>query len=148
MPKIITNETRLIKFQSDWDGVGKMFERMRRLVVGTFAGGGLPTSRGLAKVVYNLPVLLAFDLLKDVVEKVRDEGKIVWPTQKLWEGAQIALPSKDWDELMAGVKRRNKIAHDGELFECSICCKDIKNVQEQLVTWGIIDPTKRIEYLP
>ena len=138
----------IIKFQSDWDGVGKMFERMRKLVVGSFVGGGLPTSPGLAKVVYNLPVLLAFDVLKDVVQSVRDEGKLVWPPKsKFWDAAQSALPWNDWNELKAVRDRRNEIAHDGKLFGCSECSKDIAYIQEQLVAWSIIDPAQRIEFL-
>ena len=147
MPQIITNQSMVLKFQSDWDGVGKLFERVRRLVVGSFIGS-LPTSRALAKVVYNLPMLLAFDVLKNVVKSVKDENIIVWPTNKLWEGAQIALPWKDWAELKAGVDRRNEIAHDGKLFGCSECCKDIANVQEQLFAWSIIDSAQKIENLP
>lgn len=137
----------VIKFQSDWVGVGKMFESMRRLVVGSFVGGGLPTTPGLAKVVYNLPMLLAFDVLKNVVQSACVE-RGVRPNKKLWEGAQSALPWKNWKELKAGVDRRNEIAHDGKLFGCSECCKDIANVQEQLVAWGIIDSAQVIENLP
>lgn len=137
----------VIKFQSDWDGVGKMFERMRHLVLVSFVGGRLTAGPGLREVVYNLPMLLASDVLKNVVQSVRDEGIVVWPTKKLWEGAQIALPWNNWDELKAGVDRRNEIAYEGKLFGCSECCKDIANIQEQLVAWGIIDPAQRIEKL-
>ncbi len=149
MTQIISNKTNVKKLQSDWDGVDKLFQRMRYVTMVSFLGGLGISGAGMVvgKVVFNLPVLLAFDVLKNVVQSVRDEGRFFWPNNKLWEGAQAVLPWNNWDELKAGVDRRNKIAHDGEIFERSICCKDIENVQEQLVSWGIIDPAKRIENL-
>ena len=138
MAHIISNPTTLKKLQSEWAGVVKMRERMKLLAIATFAGGAI-TAPALAKVLYNLPMLLAFDVLKNVLKAARDEGMVVWPTGKLMDSAKTALTWNDWGKLHAGVRRRNEIAHDGILFDSSECLKDIANVQEQLVAWAIID---------
>ena len=136
---MIANPTTLTNLQAEWTGVVKLHERMKLLTVATFAGGAI-TGPALANVLYNLPMLLAFDVLKNVVQAARDEGTVVWPRDsKLWVGSKTALLWNDWDELMAGVGRRNEIAHDGKLLDSSECLKDIANVREQLVAWAIID---------
>ena len=125
-----------------------MQERMQKLVSGTFAAPASFTAPALAKVVYNLPVLLAFDVLKSAVTAAKKERISVWlPNSKLWKEAEKHLPWENYQELMEGVEHRNQIAHDGELFECKICINDIKNVQKQLVAWDIIDSAQRIENL-
>ncbi|MCH7688048.1 MAG: hypothetical protein IH899_15445 [Planctomycetes bacterium] len=138
MAHMIANPTTLTNLQSEWAGVVKMRERMKLLVVATFAGGAI-TAPALSKVLYNLPMLLAFDVFKSVLQAARDEGIVVWPPGKLMDSAKTALTWNDWGELDAGVRRRNEIAHDGKLFDSSECLKDIANVQEQLVAWAIID---------
>ena len=136
---MISNPTTLTNLQTEWSAVVKLHERMKLLVMATFVGGAI-TAPALAKVLYNLPMLLAFDVLKNVVQAARDEGTVVWPSEsRLWVGAKTALSWNDWDELMFGVGRRNEIAHDGKLFDSSVCLKDIANVQEQLIAWAIID---------
>ena len=138
MAHIIANPTTLTNLQSEWAGVVKMLEEMKTRVPVNFATSTLP-SRGLAGVLYNLPMLLAFDVLKKVLQAARNEGTVVWPKGKWMDSAKIALTWNNWDELNAGVDRRNEIAHDGKLFDSSQCLKDITNVQEQLVAWAIID---------
>ena len=138
MAHIIANPTTLTNLQSEWAGVVKMLEEMKTRVRVNFATSTLP-SRGLAGVLYNLPMLLAFDVLKKVLQAAGNEGTVVWPKGKWMDSAKIALTWNNWDELNAGVDRRNEIAHDGKLFGSSQCLKDITNVQEQLVAWAIID---------
>ena len=56
------------------------------------------------------------------------------------ECARDTLDWIDWKSLREGVRRRNQVAHDGELFDSTQCLQDIANVEAQLVAWGIIDP--------
>ena len=141
MAHMIANRTTLKKLQSEWAGVVKMREKMENLVKMTFSTGGL-TGPSLAKVLYNLPMLLAFDVLAQVLRAARDEGTFVSRGDKpgkLMDSAKTALTWNDWGELKDGVLRRNEIAHDGKLFDSSQCLKDITKVQEQLVAWAIIE---------
>jgi hypothetical protein len=136
------------KLRVEWDGVVQMRTRMESIVMGTFAGGsplsGFSSLAGFAvrDIVYNLPLLLAFDVLKQVLAKARDESLFVCSRNQLgdlMESGKDFLPWIDWDALREGVRRRNAVAHDGELFDGKQCLKDIGSVEAQLVAWNIID---------
>ena len=130
---------------SEWTGVVRMRERMKLYVVaslagGVLGGGGPPGIR----VLYNLPLLLAFDVFKQVLSRARDEKLFDRPGKRpgltrLMECGKDSLPWIDWCALREGVGRRNAVAHDGELFEGALCLDDISNVEAQLVAWEIID---------
>ena len=118
-----------------------MRKRMKTLLAVTIAQGGVMAIK-LRDVVYNLPMLLAFDVLRQVLLAAHKEGQFRCRRRQLgdlMDSAKTTLTWKDWDELRAGVRRRNEIAHEGKLFDNTECLKDIMNVQEQLVAWGIIN---------
>ncbi len=130
---MITDPTVASTLRSEWDGVVKMRERMKLLVVATFAGGAI-TGRALANVLYNLPVLLAFDVLTQALAAMRDQGAFACSRNQLghlMDGSKTAVPWIDWDKLRAGVRRRNEIAHDGTLFDGSVCLQDVASVSDQ-----------------
>lgn len=131
-----TNELR-----DEWNGVLKMRDRMKLLVTATFAGGAI-TAPALAKVLYNLPLLLAFDVLRQVLIKGRDEALFSCKSDKLgtlMDCSKDSLIWNNWGEIRDGVRRRNKIAHDGQLFDAPQCIQDISNIENQLVEWDLID---------
>jgi len=126
--------------QSEWAGVIKMRDRMQKLTTFSFAAGVPSSATG---VVYNLPVLLAFDVLGHVLRAARGEGLFACKSNHpgpLMEYAKTAFLWLDWDELRAGVRRRNEIAHNGQLFDGARCLHDIENVEKQLMEWGLIPP--------
>lgn len=117
-----------------------MRERMQLLITATFAGGAF-TAPALAKVVYNLPLLLAFDVMKQVLLQARDDGMFTCSQRQLgnlMDCAKAVLPWISWNSLREGVRRRNEVAHDGKLFESTECLQDINNIEAQLIAWGII----------
>ncbi len=138
---MIVNTAAGAALSTEWTGVVRMLDRMKKLVVGTFAGGGM-TAPGLAMVIYNLPLLLAFDVLKQSLVQARDENSFTCSRGelgKLMKSARNSLPWIDWKGLRDGVQRRNEVAHDGKLFDSAQCIQDIANVEAQLVSWGIIN---------
>jgi hypothetical protein len=60
------------ELRADWEGAGRMRARMARHVSGAFVGLPQP---GLAHAVYNLPLLLAFDVLKEALLQARAEKR-------------------------------------------------------------------------
>ena len=112
---------------------------MKTLVVVTFATGAI-TGPALAGVVYNLPLLLAFDVLQQTLAKARDEKLFQCSRNQLgnlMESSKSCLPWNDWSALRDGVRRRNEVAHDGQFSRPSAICKiDISNVEAQLHTLG------------
>lgn len=136
--------TAIEHLQSEWAGVVKMQKRMKTLVVVTFAGGAL-TAPALRKVLYNLPLLLAFDVLKQTLARANEQYAFLSSRRRqptlgaLMEAAKERLTWCDWSGLRDGVERRNEVAHDGKLFDGEQCLSDIANVERQLVAWGLID---------
>ncbi len=126
---------------SEWTGVIRMCDRMKLLVIATFAGGAI-TGTALRNVVYNLPLLLALDVLKQALVQARDEKLFACSRTQLgdlMESARDSLPWIDWKGLREGVRRRNEVAHDGKLVDSEQCIQDIASVEAQLVAWGVID---------
>jgi hypothetical protein len=126
--------------KEQWNGVLLMREHMRKLVVGAFVFGGV-MSPAAAKVVYNLPLLLAVDVLGQVLLQFRDEGR--YPCNKshvgpLMDASHTALDWENWQVLREIVRRRNKVAHDGELFDAEKRLADIELIETQLGAWGIL----------
>jgi hypothetical protein len=64
----------LTNLQEEWTGVSKMRDRMKMLLAATFTGGAF-TAPALGGIVYNLPLLLAYDVLGQVLRALRDQGE-------------------------------------------------------------------------
>jgi hypothetical protein len=134
------NPQSIITLQAEWDGVVHMRERMDHLVSPTFSYDPI-TTPVFGNIFYNLPMLLAFDVLKDFLLYVKDQGLITSPDnqlEQLLESAKIALPWIDWQCLREGAERQTELAHQGKLFGDKQCLQDIQNVEIQLVAWGAI----------
>ncbi len=118
-----------------------MRERMRHLVLSTFAFDA-KKSPAFGDILYNLPFLLAFDVLKQVLLQARDEGRFTGSRPQLGDlidSAKNSLPWIDWQCLREGVKRRNEVVHDSKLFGDLQCLQDIAHIEVQLLAWGIIN---------
>ena len=138
---MIVNTAAGAELSTEWTGAIRMLDRMKKLVVGSFVGGAMATP-GIAMVIYNLPLLLAFDVLKQVLVQARDEKSFTCSGSQLghlMECAKDSLLWIDWDGLRKGVRRRNEVAHDGKLFDSAQAIQDIESVEAQPVAWGIIN---------
>ena|SRR5688572_4924512 len=137
---MLSDATTFADLRLEWDGVEQMQKRMQTLCVVTFASGGI-TAHGLAKVVYNMPLLLAFSVLGETLLAIRREGHFTGKRDHvgpLMDDAKTSLTWLDWQSLRDGVKRRNQVAHDGVLFESKQCLEDIDLVRKQLAAWTVI----------
>src|SRR5579871_540628 len=70
---MIQDATEIATLQSDWQTVRKMRDEIKRLTAAHLgsAGGVLR----LADYAHNLPVLLAFEVLRGVLQQLRAEGQ-------------------------------------------------------------------------
>jgi hypothetical protein len=137
---VIVDHRALLNIREDWDGVQQMKRRMQSLVVVTFATGAI-TAPALAKVVYNLPLLLSCDVLGRVLRQLRREGQFDSKRGELGpmiDAAKSQLPWLDWEGIRQGSLRRNEVAHGGVLHESDVCIADIARIEEQLVEWKVI----------
>jgi len=135
---LLSDPGAIAELRDEWEGAGRMRARMMRHVRGAFARLPQP---GLAHVVYNLPVLLAFDVLEQALAQIQRQTGFPSASGSLghlMEGAKDAIPWIDYPALLAGKNRRNEIAHDGKLHTCEVCLADIENVEKQLHAWNIL----------
>jgi len=137
---MLANLNSLTTLQAEWHGVIRMREHVRDLVISTFAVDAI-RSPSLANILYNLPLVLAFEVLKQVLLQAREEGNFIdCQTQlgDLIDHAKTSLPWIDWQHLRESVKRRNEDSSDCRLFGDVQCLQDIANIEAQLIAWGII----------
>jgi hypothetical protein len=116
-----------------------MLARMRGMVVS--AGSNPLVAGNFARIAYNLPLLLAFDAMHGALLAARNAGHFACGNDylgPLMDAARSHLPWIDWQALRDGVRRRNRVAHDGELYGADQCIEDVQRVEAQLVAWGII----------
>ena len=134
---VLTNGDELSKLAGDWEGAMRMRDRLQK-PAGNPSGGHTAVSP--PDVIYNLPLILAFDVLRSALRAIKKEGRFSSDGNglgALMKAAEDAIPWIDYKALRKGAKRRNAVAREGELFPAAICLHDIENVAAQLRAWGI-----------
>ncbi|HSQ57750.1 MAG TPA: hypothetical protein VLM40_18655 [Gemmata sp.] len=136
---MLTSPAAVADLKGEWAGVIRMVDHCKRMVISAFVFGAPGT--GIRNFVFNLPVLLAFDVLRQALIAARDQGSFSCKSGNLGpllSSAKSSLTWTDWQALKEGVDRRNKIAHDGEIFDQKQCLTDVANIETQLTAWSII----------
>jgi hypothetical protein len=137
---MIANSSSLATLQAEWQGVVQMRERIRHLVLSTFALDA-NKSPAFGDVLYNLPLVLAFDVLGHALLEASDDERFAASRHELgnlMDRAKTALEWIDWQGLREGVKRRNEPAQNEKLFGDSQCLYYMAVIEAQLVAWGIL----------
>ena len=137
---MIVNPSAVTPIQIEWQGVIRMRERIGHLVLSTFAFD-VSRSPAFGDVLYNLPFLLAIDVLKQVLLQAREDGQFTGSGSQLGDlidSAKSSIPWVDWQCLREGVQRRNEVVQYGRLFGDVQSLRAIADVEAQLVNWGII----------
>jgi hypothetical protein len=134
------------KVRIEWQGADKMRTRMVRHVLGGFMG---LRQLGLPDAIYNLPLLLAVEVLKKTLQRAKAQYGFEsdsWSFADLMAGSRAVLTYENYSALWAAMQRRNAIAHNGELFPAQVCLEDIANIEKQLYAWQLVskvrDPEK------
>jgi hypothetical protein len=139
MPLII-DANAVATIRTEWSAVVKVREHMRHLMagpVGSIADGALHS------VVYNLPLLLAFNVLERALRALKRQRQIAGSSEQLGDLMDLFQGDPSWLEwsvLRDGERRRHAIVHSGELFSGVECLADIEAVEEQLGAWEILEP--------
>src|SRR5215217_2748543 len=142
---MIVNPSALPTLQFGWHGVIRMRDRVRNLVMSTFAVD-TAQSPTFGDILYNLPLVLAFDVLTQALLLAREAGQFTSPRLQLddlMDNAKTALPWVDWQCLRDGVKLRYEVAGAGRLFGDIQCLRYIAHVEKQLIAWNIISSAEQ-----
>jgi hypothetical protein len=125
--------------QREWGGGLQMRESIDHLVVQTIAFDAV-TSPLFKNVFYNLPLQLAFGVLKQVLIQMRDESaKGSEPRLRdLLDDVKNASPWVNWQGLHDIVERQHAHTRKGQLFGDKQCQQDIADIEAQLAACGVI----------
>ena len=137
---MIVNPSAVTPLQVEWQSVLQMRSRIQHLVLSTFAFD-IRRSPAFGDVLYNLPFLLAFEVLKQVLLQARAAGLITGSGQRLAdliESSKSSLPWMDWDGLHQAMNRRNEVLQEGKLCGDAQCLADIAAIEAQLAAWAVI----------
>lgn len=134
------NLNSLGALQAEWQSVVRMRERIQNLIISTFAID-VKRSPVFGDILYNLPLRLAFGVLKQVLIQAKEEGQFTASRDQLsdlLESAKTSLPWIDWQFLREGVKQRDEVILGGKLLGDKQCLHYLAVIEAQLVSWGII----------
>jgi hypothetical protein len=89
---------------------------------------------------YNLPFVLAYALLDQVLAQLSDEGhfKASWLLGARMEAAKRVLPWQGYALIDEGKNRRNDLAHKGEMLSQAECRRYITAIGAELRAFGVL----------
>jgi len=92
---------------------------------------------------YNLPFLLAYAVLDQVLDELMDQGVFQCVQKRPFLGDKMVvsrnrLPWLDYDLVDLGRKARNDLAHEAKLLGKSQCFAFIDAIEAELKAWGIL----------
>ncbi len=90
---------------------------------------------------YNVPLLLAYGALDQVLGQLIAEGRFISKARMLgarMEASRDVLPWRDYSLVDEGKNRRNDLAHKGKLLSEADCLRYIKAIGAELKAWGVV----------
>lgn len=122
----------------EWDGVRKLQQSF--LTAHLLPGFGI-INEVIPDEFHNLPFVLAFAVLDEVLTQLRDQGHFKCKSSLLgpkMRASRRRLPWQNYDLVNSGRKARNRLAHDARLLAKADCFKYIDAMEIELRAWGII----------
>ena len=121
----------------DWEGIRRLCTRSQEPVFVLDKIVDQPRS----DESYNLPFLLVYGVLDEVLTELRDQGQFSCPSRQL--GHKMAasrnhLPWDNYDLVDQGRNARNRLAHDTVLLSKCDCLKYVDAVESELHMWGVM----------
>ena len=92
---------------------------------------------------FNLPLLLAYAVLDQVLDELIAQGSVPKPRGRSLLGAKMVasrgvIAWQDYVCVELGKDERNKIAHEGKLLDRKTCIKFIQAIEVELKAWHIL----------
>jgi len=125
-------------------GRHKALEALQPLRQHGVSGGGVSaaTTAWPPDHYYNLPLLLAFAVLDQVFEELKEQ-KVFAVSGRPMLGAKMKaskahVPSQDYDLVEKGKDARNKLAHEAKLLTKADCLSYVAAIERELTAWRVI----------
>ena len=140
---MIHDQSVLFEIGQEWAAVKKLCaqsHRQAQIPGGSFIIETPPES------FYNLPFLLAYGILDQVLTELIDQGTIQLNGKKkkrLLLGDKISasvgvVPWQDYSLIGSGKTARNELAHEATLLNRNDCFQFIKAIETELKAWGVL----------
>jgi len=138
---MIKDASTLADIRAQWNAVRKLASR--GATGAQIPGGSYINFPPKDPRFYNLPFLLAYATLEQVLEEFACEGTIPPPKEKptlhtRMHASQSHLPWQSFATVDDGKTRRNALAHDATLLSEEECLHYIYTIEDELVAWSII----------
>lgn len=140
---MISDSKILAEVVADWTAVRKLCNSGHPGHV--LSGGGAPVffTETPPEGFYNLPFLLAYAVLDQVLSELIDQGTIQCNKKRPLLGDKMAasinvLPWQDYAQVESGKAARNALAHEGVLLRNAACFGFINAVESELKAWAIL----------
>jgi hypothetical protein len=123
----------------DWAGVRKLVSSVHQSYM--IPGAGF-INVGRPEDSFNLPFLLAYAVLDQVLNEFIDQGEFSCKSRRLGEkmlASRSFLPWQDYSRVDAGREARNRLAHEAVLLPRANCVEFVEAVELELISWGLVE---------
>ena len=140
---MIRDQQAKSEIAQDWRAVRKLRNPVRTSVL---PGFGVIVEEPVHDF-YNLPLVLAYAVLDQVLNELRDQSEFRSKNSKLGTkmfASRKALPWQDYGLVDNGREARNDLAHEAKLLSKADCLRYIDAIESELRAWNIVgqDPAR------
>lgn len=140
---MIADKAVLAEIQESWKGVEMLRQKVHvpiRVPIFGYVLQGIEVLFA-ADAEHNLPFVHACAVLNDALKQLEREGR--FNCNSIFLGALLSaskdkLPWKDFTVIEEAVKRRNGIAHHGEIVPREDCWRFTDAIKDELVSFRIL----------
>jgi len=118
-----------------WDTIKSLTKSGHRMVMTTIG----PFQETRPSDSYNLPFILCYSLLDEVLSELKERGTFQcdsWMLGRKMEASKNRLGWLDYSLVNEGKNKRNGLAHGGIMLNEEECRKYISAVEVELRAWG------------
>jgi hypothetical protein len=133
---MIRDAQRKAEIKQQWAALKKLCQESSSFAL---VGGGVQFNT--PDEHFNLPLLLAYSVLDEVLSELIAEGVFNSPSPKLepkMVASQGALSWQNYQLVDDGRKTRNKLAHEAKLAGKADCLKFVRAIETELKEWNVI----------
>lgn len=140
---MITDSAKKNDINQQWASIRLLCRDSHRQAAVGGAGGIVEVNETRPESFYNLPFVLAFAVLDEVLKILIDEGKVQCQRKNPYLGEKMdaskgVLPWQNYALVERGKAARNDLAHEAKLLSKSQCIAFIDGIEADLKAWGVL----------
>jgi hypothetical protein len=138
---MIADQTTRDNICEEWAAVRKLCAGSHRQAIIGGAGGAVFVNETPLESFYNLPLVLAFAVLDEVLDALIAQG--IFSCRSWMLGAKMtaskgAVPWQNYALVEQGKTARNELAHQAKLLDKAQCLGFVDAIEVELRAWAVI----------